>query len=208
MTERKMSPKGFLHKANGKIGAAAFLAQHRAWLETGELALFTSPILAKLDKGEVLPTPALSEIKQVVLAHHLAEETRKAEESMARADAPKVRKNYLATVYNAKGEIQTRIDAKGEEKDLRESFDSSTQAEGWADRRLFEGAPDWFAVVEATKMFNADGHPLSTTIMRDDSIARILREKRGPVMKSKPQSTGKLSFGVKAKGDVVRFSHG
>jgi hypothetical protein len=206
-----MSPKGFLHKSSQKaaVSAGAFLAQHRAWLETGELALFTSPILRKLDEKAIMPTPALEEIKVVVLAHHLAEETRKAEEAMARADQPKVRKNYLVTVYNAKGEIQTRPNANtGEEIELKETFDLSTQAEGWADRRLFDGASDWFAVVEATKMFNKDGEPLSTTIMRDDAIARILRVKKGPVMKSRPQSTSKLSFGMKAKGDHFQFSRG
>lgn len=211
MSERKMSPKGFLHKASQKAAnsAAAFLAQHRAWLETGELSLFTSPILRKLDDKELLPTPALSQIKEVVLAHHLAEEVRKAEESMARADQPKVRKNYVVTVYDAKGEIQTRKNANtGEDIELRETFDLSTQAEGWADRRLFDGASDWFAVIESTKMFREDGSPLATTILRDDAIARILRVKKGPVMKSKPQSTSKLSFGVKAKGDHFQFSRG
>jgi hypothetical protein len=211
MTERKMSPKGFLHKTTTKAAASAtaFLAQHRAWLETGELALFTTPILRKLDEKAIMPTPALEEIKVVVLAHHLAEETRKAEEAMVRADQPKVRKNYIATVYNSKGEVQYRENGNtGEPIELVETFDLSTQAEGWADRRLFDGASDWFAVIEATKMFRKDGEPLATTIMRDDAIARILRVKKGPVMKSKPQSTSKLSFGVKAKGDHVQFSRG
>lgn len=204
MSERKMSAKGFLHKASGKISAAAFLSQHRCWLETGELSQFTSPILSKLDKGEVLPTPALEEIKVVVLSHHLAEETRKAEAAMEKAAQPQVRKNYLVTVYNAKGEIQTRKNANtGEDIELIETFDLSSQAEGWADRRLFEGTPDWFATIEHTKI-----PELTRTVLRADAIARILREKRGPVMKSKPQGTSKLSFGMKCKGDHFQFSRG
>lgn len=211
MSERKMTPKGFLHKATTKaaVSAASFLAQHREWLETGELAQFTSPILRKLDDRQILPTPALEEIKVVVLSHHLAQETAKAEAAMEKAAQPQVRKNYIVTVYNAKGEIQTRKNANtGEDMDLRETFDLSSQAEGWADRRLFDGASDWFAVIEHTKMTDRDGNPLATTVMRDDAIARILRAKKGPVMKSKPQSTSKLSFGVKAKGDHFQFSRG
>ena len=208
MNERKMSAKGFLHKAGGKISADAFLAQHRAWLETGDLALFTAPILRKLDSKEILPTPALGEIKQVVLAHHLAAEVQAAEDAMAKADAPKVQKNYVVTVYNSRGEVQTRTDPQGKVKDLSEGFLTGQLAEGWADRRLFEGSPDWFAVIESTKMFDAAGDPLATTVMRDDSIARILKQPKGAVMKSKPQSTTKLGFGVKAKQSHAHFSKG
>src|SRR5271157_3561151 len=39
--ERKMSPKGFLHKCSTKAAnsAIAFLAAHRAFLQTGDLAV-------------------------------------------------------------------------------------------------------------------------------------------------------------------------
>jgi hypothetical protein len=208
MATRNMSPKGFLHKASGKISAEAFLAQHRAWLETGELALFTTPILLRLDSRELLPTPALQEIKEVVLAHHLAEEVRLAEEAMNATPKSKVHKNYLVTIYNSKGEVQTHIDSTGKEKELISSFDTGSLAQGWADRRLFEGSPDWFAVVQHTKMFDRAGDPLATNIMRDDSIGRILKVSKGPVMKSKPQSSSRLGFGVKAKQSHAHFSKG
>jgi len=208
MSERKMTPKGFLHKANGKIGPAAFLAQHRAWLETGELAYFTSPILLRLDDAEVLPTPALDEIKAVVLAHHLASEVAKGEAAILSAAQFQTSKNYLACIYNAKGELQTKLNDKGKEVPLRMAFDSGSDADGWVDRRLEESASDCFGTVESTKLFKSDGDPFTITILRQDALARLLRSKKGAVMKSKPQSAGRLSFGVKAKQDHCHFSKG
>jgi hypothetical protein len=213
MTERKMSPKGFLHKASGKAAnsASAFIATHREWLETGELALFTTPILLKVDSREMMPTPALEEIKAVVLAHHLAEEIRLAQEKMEKADEPTEgkSKSYVARIYDSKtGEVVQEKNDKGKLVDLKESFDDGTRAEGWTDRRLFAGAPHWFGVVESTKLFRQDGTAFAATILRDDSIARILRKPKAPVMKAQKKSGGRLSFGVKAKESRASFSRG
>jgi hypothetical protein len=208
MTERKMSPKGFLHKANGKVSAEAFLAQHRAWLTTGELAQFTSPILAKLDAKEAMPTATLEQIKSVVLSHHLAVEVRKAETAMEKASEPQTSKNYLATIWDKDGNVCTRINEKGEEVELRQSFDLGSDAERWTDRRLYEGASDWFGVIEMTKMHNAHGEPISTVIKREDAMGRIDKKSKSAVMKAKPKSTNSLGFGVKAKQDHAQFSRG
>jgi len=208
MAERKMTPKGFLHKANGKVSAEAFLKQHREWLLTGELAQVTSPILAKLDAKESMPTATLEQIKSAVLSHHLAVEITKAETAMEKASEPKTSKAYLVTIRDAEGNVCTRVNDKGETVDLRQSFDLGSDAEGWADRRLFDGFSDWFGTIEMTKMFRADGTPITNVVLRQDAIARILKVKKGSVMKSKPKSTNALGFGVKAQQSVAKFSHG
>ena len=212
MTERKMSPKGFLHKTTGKaaLSAGAFIATHRAWLESGELALFTTPILLQVDSKELMPTPALERIKEVVLAHHLAEEIRISQEKMEKADEPgeKSSKAYLAIIWNSKGEIQQEEDANGKMKDLRQSFDKSTQAESWVDNRLFNGSSDCFGTIEATKLFKQDGSVFTATVLRVDAIGRILKAPKGPVMKARPKSTGRLGFGVKCKPSHASFSRG
>lgn len=216
MTEKKarvMSPKGWLHKTTTKAAhnAIAFIDQYREWLSTGELALFTSPILLKVDSKELLPTPALEELKAVVLAHHLAEEIRIATEKMAKADEPTERKtkNYVATVWNSKGEVVQAPDSNGKIKDLKDSFETSTQAERWADNRLFDGATDWFCVVETTHVFKQNGDPFTATILRADAIARILKRPKQPVMKAqKSGKGGKLSWGVKVSESKASFSHG
>jgi hypothetical protein len=212
MTQRNMTPKGFLHKATGKaaLAAGSFIEAHRAWLETGELALFTTPILLKVDSRELMPTPALEEIKSVVLAHHLAEQIRIEQEKMEKAGEPtKSSKSYVATIYDSKtGEVVQEKNDKGKLVDLKESFDDGTRAEGWTDRRLFDGAPHWFGVVESTKLFRQDGTAFAATILRDDSIARILRKPKAPVMKAQKKSGGRLSFGVKCKESKASFSRG
>ena len=206
--ERRMSPKGWLHKANGKVSALAFLQTHRSWLETGEVSQFTSPIIAKLDSGELLPTPTLELIKSVVLGHILASDALKAEKSIEKASEPRVRKDYLATIRNSRGDICFRINDKGEEVLLQETFDKSSDADRWVDRRLFDGESDWYGIVQHTKMVDRHGHALATVILRMDAMARILKAPKGPVMKGTPKSAGRLSFGVKVKEDRARFSAG
>jgi len=207
-----MTNKMFLHRASGKaaISASAFLEQHREFLQSGELELFTTPILLKVDSRELMPTPALEEIKSVVLAHHLAEQIRIEQEKMEKAGEPtKSSKSYVATIYNSKtGEVVQEKNDKGKIVDLKESFDDGTRAEGWTDRRLFDGAPHWFGVVESTKLFRQDGTAFAATILRDDSIARILRKPKAPVMKAQKKAGGRLSFGVKAKESRASFSRG
>lgn len=213
MTTRKMTNKMFLHRSAGKaaINASAFLEQHREFLQTGELALFAAPILLQVDSKELMPTPALERIKEVVLAHHLADEIRIAQEKMEKADEPgegKSSKPYLAIIWNSKGEIQQAVDANGKMKDLRQSFDKSTQAESWVDNRLFHGASDLFGTIEATKLFKQDGSVFTATVLRVDAIGRVLKVPKGPVMKARPKSTGKLGFGVKCKPSHASFSRG
>lgn len=210
--ERKMTAKGFLHKATkqGAKSAEGFIAAHRAWLETGELAQFTSPILAKLDAKEVYPTPALQAITAVVLGHMLAENVAKAEASLVEGPGRVSEKAWTATIFNASGEIMTHKNGNtGEEKDLVQNFDSSSDADRWCDRRLFDGASDWFGTVVSNKMHGKDGQPISTVILRQDAIARILAQPKGPACRKTGGSTGKLSFGMKAAVTTrASFSHG
>lgn len=210
--ERNMTPRGFLHKSNTKAGASAsgFLAQYRSYLETGELAEVTSPILRKLDDKALMPTPALEAIKAVVLIHMIAKDAEKANDSIqnpAKGSTARV-KPWTSTIYNAKDEIQTRINDDGEEVELVASYDHPQDAERWVDRRLFEGQSDWYGVcVHSTITIN--GKPLTTTISRGDSIARLLKQKKGPVMQpQKGNGDGKLGFGAKVKESRCHFSKG
>lgn len=198
MAERKMTEKGFLNKAGGKISAAAFIAQHREWITTGSLASLTTPILAKLDRGEILPTPALSEIKSAVLAHMLAKESVKGEAAM---NAPRTVKPYTATVYDAEGNVCARTNEEGEIKDLISSFDDTFKAEGWCDRRLDQEGPGSYALIvhhQSTRTIRVE---------RDASIARIYGARRpGPVTKTQGGSDGK--WRMKCKSDRSYFSRG
>jgi hypothetical protein len=204
---RNMTERGFLHKASGKVSAVAFLAQHKAWLMTGELGELTAPILAKMEQGEILPTPCLEAISSIVLGHMVAKDAAKAENALLNPKVAKVMP-WMATIYNAAGEIQTRVKEDGDIEDLQKGFEKSSDADRWVDNRLFDGAPDWYGVVAHTSIINRQGDPLSTIILRDDAIARKLKMPKGAVMKAHSQTTDKLKFGVKVKNDRAVFSKG
>lgn len=199
MTERKMTEKGFLHKSSGKVSAAAFLAQHREWLTTGTLASLTTPILSKLDAGEILPTPALGEIKQAVMEHMIAGEIAKGQKAVERGER-EPSKPYVATVYDAAGNVCVKTDDEGEVKDLVKGFDLGQRAQDWCDRRLDEQGPGSYAVIA--------WQGTTIRVEREEAVYRLYGVHRaGPTMK-RQASNGSLGWGVKAKGDHFHFSRG
>lgn len=209
---RAMSVKVFLHKASGKVSAAAFLVAHREWLENGHLAEVTSPILRMLDEEQVMPTPALDLIKDAILTHHIRIEASKAErrleEQQESNPSSHTNKSWVARIFDSKGNLVETANTKGEIVELEMTFNLASDADRWVDRRLFEGAPDWFGVVQHTKIMRADGEPITTVIMRADAIARILKKPTPGVSKKTGGKDSKLSFGVKVHQSRAVFSHG
>lgn len=201
--ERKMSPKGFLAKTQTKAAnsAIAFLAQYREYLVTGEVKDKTSPIIAKVDAGELLPTPALKEIQYAVMTHIIEADSAKADKVVEGGGKTGTRKPWRTTIYDAAGVVQTKLNSKGEEEDLIQGFELSQRANEWGDRRLFEGTHGWYAIVEHTVIPN-----ISSRIERGDAMARILKQPKGPAIHQKGKSTKTLGFGVKAKQTRVTFS--
>jgi hypothetical protein len=205
--KRNMSIKGWLHKASGKISATAFLVAHREWLLSGDLSPVTSPILVKLDNQEILPTAALTDLRSVLLGHMVAKEAAKAEDDLLNPKGG-TKKPWLATIYDAKGNIQTRVKEDGSVEDLQKGFDKSSDADRWSDRKLFDAPCDCYAIVSHTSIVNKSGDLLYTVVMRDDAIARILKVERGPVMKAHSKTTDRLGFGTKVHNDRSVFSKG
>lgn len=200
-----MTPKQFLRKSQSKAAnsALAFLAEYRDFLTTGEVASVTSPILARLDTGELLPTPALTEIKSVVFAHMMAADLHKAETAMLKAAEPKEDKPYMACIYTAKSEVVIDSD----DKELIKGFATGQEAEGWVFRRLIEN-PGCRGEVAATKTLDNHGLAMVTHITREQAFARVYKERGMAAHKKTGVNMSKLGFGVKCKDTHVRFSSG
>jgi len=197
MAERKMGPKGLLRKANSAtVSAIAFIDQHREYLTQGEVSYATAAIVAKVDNGELYPTPALSEIKHAVMSHIMMVDLLKAQESI---EKPKKvsKKPFSACIRDGSGNVLE--DEKG--KELRQNFDLPQRASEWCDRRLFEQSADCFGEV-----FHREVH--YEFVNRDDSLARILKPQRMALHKTNKPGQTKLGFGVKAKNSKATFSHG
>jgi hypothetical protein len=203
MSERKMSLKGLLHKANSMKSAIGFLDSYRHYMCSGELADKLSPILAQVDDGSLMPTPAVSLIAHAVMNSIIAADSAKAEKAIEAQEAgPTSIKPWLTTIYNSYDVVQTRINAKGEAEDLIKGFNDASSADRYADRSLIGCSSDCYAVVESTTM------KVRTIVLRQDALARILKSKKSAVCHVKGKSTKSLSFGMKVHEDRSRFSHG
>lgn len=206
MTERKMTERGFLAKSSKiKVSASAFIAAHREYLESGTLGSLTTPILVKFDKGDILPTPALTEIRQAVMEHMIAVQITKSEAKILAASTTKSSKPFTATILDAQGKIVTYVNSEGDTKDMIANFDNDMQAQDWCDRRLFDGAPDWYGkIVDNRSQYQR-------TIDRNGSVARTLRSKRGPTMKTSGSKSAPLRMSGKVHvkgGSSTHFSRG
>jgi len=198
-TSKKMTAKGFYNKLNSKAAASAlgFIAAHREYLMSGELSELTKPVLDRVDSGELFPTPAISELKQIVAGHILAMEKAKADKAIERSSRVSTRtaKAFEAVILDNAGRIV--LDDEG--NDLRKAFEKPQDAERWVDRRLFDNPNTVGEVLH-------NGSPWET-IERGDSIARILKRSKRPFMKKSP-TPGKLSGQIKIRGKSQSFSMG
>jgi hypothetical protein len=201
---KPMTVKSWLRKSDSKVSADAFLKASRVFLETGELSQITSPILRQVDQGLLFPTPALTALRDVILAHHLQVEVKKAEAKIAEQSAEgTTAKTWEVICYNAKGVIQTRITEQGETVDLQQSFDVAQRASEWADRRLvLDCASDCFAVITHLPTGR------ETISLRNEAFARIYPKAKSPFSKKVGTRDNRLSFGTKVKESHAKFSHG
>lgn len=214
---KPMSPKLLLHRANISKSALGFLQQYRDYMTTGELAETLSPIIRKVDDGSLMATPAVGEIAQAVMMHVIASDSLKLEQAIQKQThsptmgAPSssnvrnetaVQKNWTAVIVDENDVVQTYLDAKGEEKELRASGNDVSTLDRWLDRKLFAGSSDWHGVIEHSVM------KVRTIVDRQDAIARLMIGRKGPVSKGQAKSAGKLSFGMKVRNDVSHFSRG
>jgi hypothetical protein len=211
-TERKMTIKRFIHAAStSKVSPITLIAANQEFLSSDELSDITGPILARIQNGDVLPTPGMNELCQALFAYSLVQKVKQAEKDLEKESNPgkgrATTKAYSATVYNEKHEVCQRINEKGNAVNITANFDLSSEADSWADRRLIEGASDWYAVIVSNTMTGKDGLPLSLTITRDDAFARIYKQGRSAVCKG-PAKSSSLKWVGKAKQDHAKFSRG
>jgi hypothetical protein len=172
-------------------------------METGEMASVISPILARIDKRELFPTPGLKEIQNAVLSHHLTMEAQKQEILQTKrvqiVNTPKPAKNYLAKVFDSKG--NQLYDPTYHQHD--------TDGIRWIDRRLIKESPGSYGELTNEAIHDEAGEPLLLYIHRDDSMARLFKRKKGPVVERQRTGMNKpFTWYARAKQDKQSFSRG
>lgn len=80
---------------------------------------------------------------------------------------------------------------------------SYNEASRIADRKLCDRGDAVYATI-----VNTHDRPITTTIQRDDAIARVYKNPKGPSVKNTASGGSKLGFGIKAKNDHSHFSRG
>jgi hypothetical protein len=202
---RLISPKGLLHKANIAKSALGFLAANQEYMRTGELSSVLTPILDQVDAGDILPTPALSLIAEATINHITAVEQRKLLEAKERGFAPqKSSANWVATIYDSKDQVATRIKENGETEELMKGFDKAGDADRWMDRHLSSSEVE-------SGSYGKIAHSHSSVVSlvnRDDALMRFFKAGKSPIMKVQGKSSGSLTNKMRVKADRSTFSAG
>jgi hypothetical protein len=189
--KRNMSLRGFVHKATSAKGAVGFLAAHADFIRQHAIL---APFLDSYEKGKELASPTLIMIRDLAFAQMVDDEIDSARNRAVNVREKKV-KTYTVTIICQDGPGKS------------EGFAMMQEAEGWADRRMFEDASSLYANVVSTHI-GKSGTPICWRVERNDSIARTLKHKTGAVMKVASKTTDKLGFGVKVHNDRCSFSRG
>jgi len=189
-----------LSKLTKAPGAVKFLADYREFLLA---QASTKPIVDKLDKRELLPTPALEKVYEALRDDFV--NGKEPEKDGKPGRSPKDQKPFYASIRNADGVLQSRTTESGNVVAMEDYFDSYHEAEKYCDRMLVNhasadshGEVFWAACPEKVPALR------ERMIDRNDSIARAFPKKPGPVMEKEKKMTGKM----KCESTRCHFSHG
>jgi hypothetical protein len=201
---RVMTAKRFATaKLSGKTTAEGFLEAHMLFLRNHT---FLEPILDAYDGKQLLPTPTLQAIQSTLLTHMLESERHAEEEKLAARVEGKKRKPKSDSMVE---EEETHTKAytvvvtikeydRADLATLREGetweSDTFNQASTSADRFLAMNGDTVYATIT-----NNLGVPVTTTVQRDDAIARFYKSKKGAVSRARGRSTKTLGFTPHAK---------
>lgn len=199
----QMTLKGFLHRSKGKVSSIAFLSQHKEWLLSSEVKDLISPIFSTIDNGELMPTLALNNIRQVIYDHMIVrknEEFKNLEDKNRRKYFAKKEGKFVVTIFDAQKKVVLEKKPTGW-FELVKSFELPQDAQRWADRKLINNVGCFGEIQSYGKMYEI--------IEREGSLFRILRTVKKTVYKRlSKNNTNRLSFGVKACQKTTKFSTG
>lgn len=204
---RSMTAKRFsTAKLSGKTTAEGFLEAHMMFLRNHT---FLDQLLDAYQEGKILPTPTLQAIQSALMTHMLESERLKEEEKLSsREDTPK-RGGRKSKSDGLVDESETHKKAytitvtvkeydRAEIASLKEGetweTDTYNQAQTSTDRYLAQNADTVYATIT-----NNLGVPVTTTVQRDDAIARFFKGKKGAVSRVRGRSTKTLGFTPHAK---------
>lgn len=183
---RNMTLKGFFHRATISKSPQSFIANNLNYIENDSALRI---ILSQYNNQEISCEDAFSKMKEIAFEKVKAEGLRSLNVKNERAVHSK---RYIATIMHG--------NVEGESK----SFDMMQDAERWSDRNLAYDASTTHASIESNFI---GAQNISWTIDRADAIARTFKRSIGPACRTISFGS-KLSFGVKAKGDLFYFSKG
>ncbi len=199
MADKKgMTLKGFVRKASAAKSAMGFLDAQKDYIRQHP---FLTPTLTEYESGKVPASLALTAIRDIAFKYMVDAELDKAKIASEKEPGTRVKKikKYSVTIFLKQGLLVVAGDDEG--------FDILQDAEGWADRRLFENASAVHAEI-VTMMAGKDGKAIKFISHRQDAIARVLKQKKAPFTKNQSSSGGGLGFRPKVKNDHFYFSRG
>lgn len=209
-----LTHKQFLRRANSKVSAQGFLDSYNDHIRT--VYPEADAAMDRYQKNEMLPTPTLEFVRQVVSQHIMLGMLNRAEESIRKSQQTKKTSKSGSTgqgrydcqffhriVHERTGEvvIERWTDHSGHHTFCSDTFQA---AERICDRKLSDMCGGLYCLISQTL---PNGKELTTKVMRDDAIARFMKVPAGPACKTRPQN-GSMKNVMRVHNYVATFSGG
>lgn len=210
----KMTPKRFVnYKLSGKTTAEGFLSAHWEFLQGQS---YLSDILGAYERRELLPTPTVQMCQAAVLSHIV-------EAAVSKAPSPKGESvGSTKVIRRTKGGEAAQPEAVAARYEITMYYkkynrdrtcsivqgdtfpaNSGQEAMRIADRKLADQGDAVYATIT-----NTFDRPITINVNRDDAIARLYGQRKGPSTRNTYSGGGSIGFGMKAKNDRSYFSRG
>lgn len=199
-----MKIETFVKKATlQKYDSAVFIAEHREFLCNFKSVL---PVLALLEKRQILPTPALTQILQLIITEKDLDETFE----VVNRETGEIQHKTLAQIDKSPKKVPHRYalfffvkDGTSENCVAVLNADTFQDATRQSNNKLFRR--------EDSVYMDILGDNITTRITRDDAVKAILGGKLGGNVSTKRTTKaggGGLSWKPTAKQDNPKFSGG
>ena len=216
--DKPLTDRKFIRLASGKVSAEGFLEAYSAHITEHYPEAVVALDLYR--SGQMLPTPCLAFVKEVVGQHILGQMITRADEKIAKDQEVKQKKEkkprsnstgqgrYTCQLFEkitsertGHSDVVLWVDHNGKDTFLADTYSA---AERLCDRKQMDSLCGVYATITEEL---PNGKVLTTRVSRNDSVGRVLRQRPGSVCKVKPTSAP-LKQVMSVHNYVATFSRG
>lgn len=212
-----ISNKQLLRKMSSRISASAFLDAYKVHIAESYPESHT--VLSQYNAGQLLPTPTLEALKQVIQTHITLNLQKKNKNLIEKFEEKKDKPAKKSDGISGNGRYFCRFFVKVPSERNYDEVIQYINEDGYhtfckdlyqdASRFIDRHQNEMENAIYATITSIENGKELTTVIPRSDSVARVMQKRGGPASRNRGIGLSKsMASYMRAKNDTCSFSRG